>query len=110
MRAFEDKVRSKREHMLMFVLTMRLMPVFPITFINFVSPLAGVPFPAFALGTLLGCLPLNLVLVQVGCNLKEVTSLGELTDPRFVAASTALGALVAIGLIYKVKAKAKKNE
>ena len=61
-------------------------------------------------GTLLGCLPLNLVLVQVGCNLKEVTSLGELTDPRFVAASTALGALVAIGLIYKVKAKAKKNE
>ena len=84
---FEAEVGKRREHMLLYMLFLRLTPFFPNTFINWTAPIIGMPFPAFFVGTLLGTLPNNVLSTKAGEKLAQLgdVKLAELFDTHTIA-------------------------
>jgi uncharacterized membrane protein YdjX (TVP38/TMEM64 family) len=75
-----------------YMLFIRVTPVLPHWFVNFASPIAGVPFGTFALATAIGHLPISAISVRAGAALADLRSLADLYSPRNVALLMAAGA------------------
>lgn len=64
-RAFEKEVDARRAQMTNYMFFLRVTPFLPNTFINVASPVVHVPYRAFAVGSVFGCLPNNFMAVKV---------------------------------------------
>ena len=58
---FKARVTSNRDHLLSYMLFLRLTPLLPNWFINLSSPVVGIPVSTFAFATFFGQMPMNLV-------------------------------------------------
>ena len=60
-----SQVAKRREKLLNYMLFLRVTPTLPNTFINFSSPIVGVPYHTFFLATAIGLIPAAYVTVRV---------------------------------------------
>jgi uncharacterized membrane protein YdjX (TVP38/TMEM64 family) len=89
-----------------YLLTLRLIPIFPFVAINLVAAVFQVPLKTFVIATFVGIIPGSFVYVSIGNALKEVILLPDLTlkivlEPKLLLALTGLGVLSLLPVLYK---------
>ncbi|XP_015595948.1 transmembrane protein 41B [Cephus cinctus] len=67
-------VTKHRDHLLNYMLFLRMTPLLPNWFINLASPVIGVPMVPFTVGTFFGVAPPSFVAIQAGQTLHKLTS------------------------------------
>ncbi|KAK1374991.1 SNARE associated Golgi protein family [Heracleum sosnowskyi] len=88
---FQEQVAKRHDSLLNYVLFLRVTPTLPNTFINLASPIVGIPFHIFFLGTLIGLIPGAFVTVRAGIALGELRSTGDLYDMHSIATLFLIG-------------------
>ncbi|KAG5192935.1 snare associated Golgi protein-domain-containing protein [Tribonema minus] len=73
MASFKHKIDRNRDHLMFFMIFLRLTPLVPNAFVNMASSMVGIPFNIFFMGTMLGLLPANFIHAQTGRSLRNVT-------------------------------------
>ncbi|XP_043268184.1 transmembrane protein 41B [Venturia canescens] len=68
------KVIKHKDHLLNYMLFLRMTPLLPNWFINLASPVIGVPLMPFIVGTFFGVAPPSFVAIQAGQTLNKLTS------------------------------------
>ncbi|WBV63944.1 VTT domain-containing protein [Legionella pneumophila 130b] len=90
-----------------YLLTLRLIPLFPFWVINIVSAVLGVSASTFIIATFIGIIPGSIVYVSVGNGLGELfaaslqPNLGIIFEPKFILPLLGLAALSLIPVFYK---------
>jgi len=77
---FEKKMRVSKANILNFILFLRLTPIIPNWSINIVSPILGVPWRSFAIGTFFGVMPQTMIAVHAGLTLHQISSTSDVLD------------------------------
>jgi len=95
-----------QEHAFTYLLTLRLMPIFPFFAINIAAAVLQIPFSTFFFGTLIGIIPGTFVYVTLGIGIRDVIQQPEFTpqvilDPKLLIAFIGLGLLALLPIIYK---------
>ncbi len=75
-----------------YLLTLRLIPVFPFFLVNLVMGLTAMPILTFALVSQVGMLPATVVFVNAGTRLAAIESTADILSPELI------GSLVLLGL------------
>jgi uncharacterized membrane protein YdjX (TVP38/TMEM64 family) len=70
-------VHRHREHLLNYIIFLRITPFLPNWFINITSPVINVPLVPFFLGTFIGVAPPSFVAIHAGTTLQQLTSTGD---------------------------------
>ncbi|XP_053385015.1 transmembrane protein 41B-like isoform X2 [Mercenaria mercenaria] len=104
---WQSHVNHHREHLLNYIIFLRITPFLPNWFINIASPVINVPLWPFFIGTFLGVAPPSFVAIQAGTTLHQLTSSGDAVSYRsmFILAIFALVSLLPV--VFKKKLKAK---
>jgi uncharacterized membrane protein YdjX (TVP38/TMEM64 family) len=95
-----------------YLLSLRLLPVFPFFVINVVPAFVGVPLRTFVLATVLGIMPGSFVFASVGAGLGSVfemmmePTLASAITPEIIIALVALAVLALLPIVWK-KLKAR---
>ena len=103
-----------RENALSYLLTLRLIPLFPFFVVNLVPAFLGVRLGIYVLGTAIGIIPGALVFTFAGAGVAAVFDSGEefsasaILSPEILAALTGLGLLALLPVIYQ-RYKARKK-
>jgi len=84
-----------------YLLTLRLIPLFPFFLVNLLSGLTRVRVGTYAAATALGIIPGSLAYTFAGRQLSTINSLAELASPRFLFAFTLLGLLFLMPVVYR---------
>ncbi|MBX9976639.1 MAG: VTT domain-containing protein, partial [Alphaproteobacteria bacterium] len=87
-----------------YLLTLRLIPIFPFVAVNLVAALLQIPLRTFFLGTLIGIIPGSFVYVSLGVALREVIhqpSPNLIVSPKILIAFAGLGILSLLPVLYK---------
>jgi len=92
-----------------YLLTVRLIPVFPFFMINFLSGLTNIPARTFAWTTALGIIPATLIFAFAGRQIGTINTMSEILSPRMIGALTILAALALFPAAYK-RIKARIND
>lgn len=125
--AFRDILRRKagpavqkleagfRENAFSYLLTLRLIPLFPFWLVNLVPAFFGVSLGTYSLATILGILPGTLVYVGVGNGLGMTLEagpepdLGIIFDPGILLPLLGLGLLSLVPVAYKAVKRRKRS-
>ena len=103
--------RGLCEHGTYYVLLLRLTPVFPFWMLNLALGLTQVRLRDYAWATLLGILPMVLVVANAGASLAEVTTLEDILSLRVVLAMCLLPlAAFVLHRLVKLPRDAGENE
>jgi len=84
-----------------YLLTLRLIPLFPFFLVNLVSGLTTVNVRTYVGATALGIIPGSLVYTYAGSQLGNINALSEIASPRVVLALTFLGLLSFSSVVYR---------
>jgi uncharacterized membrane protein YdjX (TVP38/TMEM64 family) len=84
-----------------YLLTLRLIPLFPFFVVNLVSGLTRVSVGTYVAATALGIIPGSLVYAYAGRQLGSIDSLKEIASPQVIAAFVLLGAFALAPVFYK---------
>ncbi len=84
-----------------YLITLRLVPLFPFFLVNLVSGLTRIRLGAYVLATSLGIIPGSFVYANAGRQLGTINSLGEIASPRVLGAFALLGLLSLMPVLYK---------
>lgn len=104
-----------QENAFSYMLTLRLIPIFPFVIINIVAGILQIRLKTFFFGTLIGIIPGSYVYVSVGVAMqtllnKDNFSPENLLSRDVIIALTGLGILALLPIIYKIiKKRAKKK-
>ena len=71
---WSSQVERQKDNLLCYMIFLRITPIFPNWFINITSPIIGVPFMPFFLGTLIGVAPPSTIAIIAGKTLKIAAS------------------------------------
>lgn len=97
--------RGFQENALSYLLTLRLVPLFPFVAVNLVAAILKIPLRTFLVGTFFGIMPGSFVYVSLGVALREAIQqplTPELVvNPKILLALTGLGLLSLIPVVYK---------
>uniref|UniRef100_A0A8C1NSX2 Transmembrane protein 41B n=1 Tax=Cyprinus carpio TaxID=7962 RepID=A0A8C1NSX2_CYPCA len=74
---WSQQVDKHREHLINYIIFLRITPFLPNWFINITSPVINVPLGIFFLGTFLGVAPPSFVAINAGTTLYKLTTAGE---------------------------------
>eukprot|EP00803_Ostreobium_quekettii_P002582 evm.model.scf_1029.4 EVM.evm.TU.scf_1029.4 scf_1029:50260-54680(-) len=109
--AYGLEVEKRRQHLLNYIIFLRVTPVLPNTFISVASPIVGVPIGPFAMGTFIGCVPNHIFAVNAGNQLSDISSISDLYSLKLVMLGCIAGctALVPVLLQYGHQKLAKKK-
>ena len=97
-----------------YLLSLRLLPVFPFFVVNIVPAFAGVPLRTFVLATVLGIIPGSFVFASVGAGLGSVfemmmePTLADAVTPEIIIALVSLAVLALLPMVWK-KLKARRG-
>jgi len=97
---FHQSIHEHQHDLLWYLLFLRITPLLPNWFINIASPIVGVPLSTFALATLLGIMPGNVIHVNVGVTIASVKSL-QGVQLQHVVILLGLGGLALLPALYK---------
>lgn len=84
-----------------YLLTLRLIPIFPFFLINFLAGLTRVPLQTFIWTTTLGIVPATAVFTFAGRQLGTITAASDLLSGKMILVFAALGFLALVPAIYK---------
>ena len=84
-----------------YLLTLRLIPLFPFFLVNLVAGLTRIGVGEFMAATAIGILPASFVFANAGRQLASINSLGEIVSPRVLAAFALLGVLAIVPIVYR---------
>jgi uncharacterized membrane protein YdjX (TVP38/TMEM64 family) len=84
-----------------YLMTLRLIPIFPFFIVNLVSGLTRVRVGTYVLATALGIIPGSFVYANAGRQLGSINSLSEIASPRVLGAFALLGLLSLVPILYK---------
>lgn len=84
-----------------YLMTLRLIPLFPFFLVNMVSGLTRVSVGTYVAATALGIIPGSFVYAYAGRQLGTINSLKEIASPNVLLAFTLLGLLALVPIIYK---------
>jgi uncharacterized membrane protein YdjX (TVP38/TMEM64 family) len=108
---YKDKLatfnRQVEQNGVYYLLTLRLMPLFPFTWINLFSGLTKMRLFTFLWTTALGILPGTVVNAYAGSQLGRINSPGELFSARVLIAFFLLGVFALMPVIVKRSRKKK---
>ncbi|XP_067941289.1 transmembrane protein 41 homolog [Watersipora subatra] len=104
-RSWSDQVDRHREHMLNYMIFLRITPFLPNWFINIASPVISVNYMPFVLGTFIGVAPPSFLAIQTGTTLYDMTeSTSNFTWSRLIFLA-GLATLSLLPVLYKTKLK-----
>jgi uncharacterized membrane protein YdjX (TVP38/TMEM64 family) len=110
---FGDKLKAinagvKRDGAL-YVITLRLIPVFPFFIINLVMGLTPIRTRTFYWASQLGMIPLTLIFINAGRELGKIQSLKDILSPGLIASLVLVGLfpLVARKVVEKINERRK---
>lgn len=84
-----------------YLLTLRLIPLFPFFVVNLVSGLTRVSAGTYIGSTALGIIPGSFVYAYAGRQLGTINSLKEIASPNVIGAFVLLGLLALVPVVYK---------
>jgi uncharacterized membrane protein YdjX (TVP38/TMEM64 family) len=84
-----------------YLLTLRLIPLFPFFMVNLVSGLTRVSVGTYAAATAIGIIPGSFVYAYAGRQLGSINSLKEIASPNVIGAFVLLGLFALIPIVYK---------
>jgi len=84
-----------------YLLTLRLIPLFPFFLVNLVSGLTRIPVGTYVIATAVGIIPGSFVFAYAGRQLGTINSLREIVSPRVLLAFTLLGLLALVPILYR---------
>ena len=84
-----------------YLVTLRLVPLFPFFLVNLVSGLTRVRLGTYMLATALGIIPGSFVYAYAGRQLGTINSLKEIASPNVILAFTLLGLLALVPIVYR---------
>jgi len=90
-----------------YLMTLRLIPLFPFFVVNMVSGLTRVSLATYVTATAIGIIPGSFVFAYAGRQLGTINSLKEIASPNVLIAFTLLGLLALVPIVYQ-KLTAKK--
>lgn len=95
-----------QENAFSYLLTLRLIPLFPFVAVNLAAAFFQIPMRTFFIGTFFGIIPGSFVYVSMGVALHEVMQKPNVTpnvmlDPKFLLAFIGLGILSLLPILYK---------
>ena len=98
--------REFQKNAFFYLLTLRLIPLFPFVAVNIVAAVLQIPFRTFFFGTFLGIIPGVFVYVSMGVALREVIlrsdyQLNLLLETKILIALIGLGILSLSPVLYK---------
>lgn len=91
-----------------YLLTMRLIPVFPFFFVNIAAGMTKISLMTFVWTTSLGTIPGTFAYVYAGYNINTIASGGKILSPQVIVALVLLGT-VAVVPTFVNKGKEKKR-
>ncbi|XP_078271517.1 transmembrane protein 41B [Rhinoraja longicauda] len=74
---WSQQVDKHRDHLINYIIFLRITPFLPNWFINITSPVINVPLGVFFIGTFLGVAPPSFVAIKAGTTLYQLTTAGE---------------------------------
>ncbi len=92
-----------------YLMTLRLIPLFPFFLVNLVSGLTRVKLATYVAATAIGIIPGSFVYAYAGRQLGTINSLKEIASPNVLLAFTLLGLLALVPVFYR-KFSARKGE
>ncbi len=103
-----------QEDAFVYILMLRLVPVFPYIAVNLSSAFFDVPFRSFFLATLIGLVPTSLLYVLMGVELRDAFetpqfSMKSMFDVNFVSTIFILLIISAVPLLYKKVQRRKQS-
>jgi len=84
-----------------YLLTLRLIPLFPFFVVNLVSGLTRVNVGTYVVATAVGIIPGSFVYAYAGRQLGTINSLKEIASPNVIGAFVLLGLLALVPVVYK---------
>jgi len=84
-----------------YLMTLRLIPLFPFFVVNLVSGLTRMSVGTYVGATALGIIPGSFVYAYAGRQLGTINSLKEIASPNVIAAFVLLGLLALVPIVYK---------
>lgn len=84
-----------------YLLTLRLIPLFPFFVVNLVSGLTRVNVGTYIAATTIGIIPGSFVYAYAGRQLGTINSLKEIASPNVIGAFVLLGLLALVPVLYK---------
>ena len=84
-----------------YLMTLRLIPLFPFFLVNMVSGLTRVRVGTYVAATALGIIPGSFVYAYAGRQLGTINSLKEIASPNVLLAFSLLGTLALVPIVYK---------
>ena len=90
-----------RKNAFNYLMTLRLIPLFPFFLVNLVSGLTRVSVSTYIGATALGIIPGSFVYAYAGRQLGTINSLSEIASPRVLVAFTLLGLLAMMPVVYR---------
>ncbi|PLX69762.1 MAG: TVP38/TMEM64 family protein [Denitrovibrio sp.] len=85
----------------MYMLTLRLIPIFPFFLINILAGLTKLKLRTFLWTSFMGMIPGGFVFVYAGSRLNEISSVNDIFSPQILSAFILLGLLMLVPVIYK---------
>ncbi|WP_277655823.1 TVP38/TMEM64 family protein [Seleniivibrio woodruffii] len=90
----------------LYMLTLRLIPIFPFFLINILAGLTKIPFRTFLWTTAAGMFPAGFVIFLAGSRLSEINSPGDIFSQKMLIVLVLFGALALLPVIYnKIRSK-----
>ena len=117
--AFGDVLRAKagpflrkmedgfRANAFWYLLSLRLIPVFPFFAVNLVPALLGVPLATYVLATVIGIVPASFVFASFGAGLGEIFDRGEMVNLKSVLTPGIMIALVGFAVLALIPVAVK---
>jgi uncharacterized membrane protein YdjX (TVP38/TMEM64 family) len=84
-----------------YLLTLRLIPLFPFFVVNLVSGLTRVSVGTYAAATAIGIIPGSFVYAYAGRQLGSINTLKEIASPNVIGAFVLLGLFALVPIVYK---------
>lgn len=84
-----------------YLLTLRLIPIFPFFLVNLVAGLTRISVGTFIAATAIGIIPASFVFANAGRQLGSINSLSEIASPRVLGAFALLGLLALMPIVYR---------
>lgn len=92
-----------------YLMTLRLIPLFPFFLVNLVSGLTRVRLATYVAATAIGIIPGSFVYAYAGRQLGMINSLKEIASPNVLLAFTLLGLLALVPILYRKLTGEKGN-
>ncbi|XP_031180145.1 transmembrane protein 41B [Sander lucioperca] len=104
---WSQQVDKHRDHLINYIIFLRITPFLPNWFINITSPVINVPLGVFFIGTFLGVAPPSFVAINAGTTLYKLTTAGEAVSWNSLAVLGVLAVLSILPVCFQKKLQNK---